>query len=87
MSPDAFTRLEGKVDKLTEAITQLVRVEERQITQGGRIASLEDRATKTEANWQATDRKLDQWINRGVGVWGVVVAVWTIYLAMRPAGA
>lgn len=83
MTPEAFTRLEGKVDKLTDAITQLVRVEERQITQGVRLASLEERATKGEANWQATDRKLDQWVNRGIGVWGVVVLVWTVYLAMR----
>jgi hypothetical protein len=80
----ALKRLDEKVDRLTEAITQLVRVEERQVSQGQRLVNLEARATTSEANWQATDRKLDSWINRGIGVWGVVVAVWTIYLAMRP---
>lgn len=83
MSDENLIRLEGKVDKLTEAITQLVRVEERQVSQGQRIAAIEERATKIEALWQATDRKLDQWVNRGIGVWGVVVLVWTVYLAMR----
>jgi hypothetical protein len=80
----ALKRLDEKVDRLTEAITQLVRVEERQISQAERIANLEKRAVAAEANWQATDRKLDSWINRGIGVWGLVVAIWTIYLAMRP---
>lgn len=40
---DDFRRLEGKVDRLTDAITTLVRVEERQATHGTRIGNLEER--------------------------------------------
>lgn len=46
---DDFRRLEGKVDRLTDAITTLVRVEERQATHGTRIGNLEERVASVEA--------------------------------------
>lgn len=78
-----FRRLEGKVDRLTDAITTLVRVEERQATHGQRIGQLEERVATVEAAGVLLDRKLEQWINRGIGLWSFAVVAWTLYLALR----
>lgn len=68
-------RLEQKVDRLTEAITDLVRIEERQLSQGERIGNLEERMSANETAGRATDRKVDQWINRGIGVWALAAVI------------
>lgn len=80
---DDFRRLEGKVDRLTDAITTLVRVEERQATHGTRIGNLEERVASVEATGVSLDRKLEQWINRGIGLWSFAVIAWTLFLALR----
>lgn len=75
--PD-FLRLEAKVDKLTDAVMRLVLIEERQTTQGERIGACESKIAVAEAAIDKTDRKVDQWVNRGVGIWiavGVVFAI------------
>lgn len=76
-------RLENKVDKLTDAVTQLVRVEERQINHGVRIGEVENRVTLLQHGILAVERKVDQWVNRGIGVWGVALLVWTVYLGLN----
>lgn len=75
--PD-FLRLEAKVDKLTDAVMRLVLIEERQTTQGERIGACETKIAVNEAAINKTERKVDQWINRGVGVWLAVAAVFAI---------
>lgn len=69
-------RIERKVDRLAEAMEQLIRVEERQSNQGIRLGSLEKDLAATEAKLDAVDKKVDQWINRGIGVWAVAVSLW-----------
>lgn len=76
-------RLENKVDKLTDAVTQLVRVEERQINHGVRIGEVENKVTLLQHGVLAVERKVDQWVNRGIGVWGVALLVWTVYLGLN----
>ena len=75
-------RLEHKVDKLTDAVTQLVRVEERQINHGVRIGDVEHRLSVTQNNLTMVEKKVDQWINRGIGLWSVAIVVWTVYLGI-----
>lgn len=79
-----FRRLEDKVDRLTEAITQLVRVEERQLNQGQQLVVIDARLTKQDDRITDLDRSLSRWVNRGVGAWALAVTAWTIYLAFRP---
>jgi hypothetical protein len=43
MTDDDFRRLEGKVDKLGDAIQRLILIEERQCLQGERIGRVEQR--------------------------------------------
>jgi TolA-binding protein len=43
-----FDRLEGKIDKLTDAVTKIVRVEEQLISNNRRLDKLEELAAKLE---------------------------------------
>lgn len=78
MTDDDFRRLEGKVDKMADAVMKLVLVEERQTNQGERIGRVEQRVAAVETATSKTDRTLQMWINRGIGVWGVAVVVFTL---------
>lgn len=73
-----FQRLEAKVDKLTDAVMRLVLIEERQTTQGERIGACETKLAVNEAAISKTERKVDQWVNRGVGVWLAAVVLFTL---------
>lgn len=75
MTDDDFRRLESKVDKLTDAVGKLVLIEERQATQGERIGKVETKIGIHDAALQRVDRKVDQWVNRGVGIWAAVAVV------------
>lgn len=65
-------RLEQKVDGLTDAINKLVLFEERQFVQGQSLISLTERVTESE-------KKLDMWINRGIGVWALFATAASLY--------
>jgi uncharacterized coiled-coil protein SlyX len=69
MTDDDFRRLESKVDKLTDAVTRLILIEERQSSQGERIGKCESAIAVHDSAIHKTDRKVDMWINRGIGVW------------------
>lgn len=69
ISSDDFCRLESKVDKMADAINRLVLIEERQTTQGSRIGTIETDVAAIKVLVAANDKKVDQWINRGMGIW------------------
>ena len=70
-----FLRLEAKVDKLTDAVMRLVVIEERQTAQAERIGAVEAKVTAAETAIVKVDRRVDQWVNRGIGIWLAAVAV------------
>ena len=78
MTDDDFRRLESKVDKLTDAVSKLVLVEERLANQGERIGRVEQRVSVVETSHQKLDRKVEMWINRGIGVWGLAVTLFAL---------
>jgi len=51
-----FDRLETKIDKLTEAVTAVVRVEEKLLANDKRVDRLEYRADMIEANVDEIDK-------------------------------
>jgi len=73
-----FQRLENKVDKLTDAVMRLVLIEERQTTQGERIGACEAKIAVNESAIAKTEKKVDQWVNRGIGVWLAAMLVYSI---------
>lgn len=70
-----LARVEEKIDRLATAVEKLILIEERQATQAAKITQLESRLAVSEANLLTTDRKVDQWVNRGIGVWGLATVV------------
>jgi hypothetical protein len=73
-----FLRLENKVDKLTDAVMRLVLIEERQTTQGERIGACEAKIQVNESAIAKTEKKVDQWVNRGIGVWLAAMLLFTL---------
>lgn len=78
MTDDDFRRLESKVDKLTDAVGKLILFEERQATQGERIGSVEIKLGMHDVSLQRVDRKIDQWVNRGIGVWAAAAILFAL---------
>lgn len=78
LSLEDFRRIESKVDKLTDAVTRLILLEERQTNQGERIGAVESRSAVLENGLHRVDRRVDQWINRGIGVWATAAALFTL---------
>jgi uncharacterized protein with PhoU and TrkA domain len=77
-SDPGFLRLEAKVDKLTDAVMRLVVIEERQTAQAERMTTVEAKVTANDAAIIKVDRKVDQWVNRGIGVWLAAVSVFAL---------
>jgi hypothetical protein len=75
--PD-YQRLESKIDKLTDAVMRLVLIEERQSIQGERIDACETRLVELTKLATTTDRKLERWINRGIGAWAVACSLFAL---------
>lgn len=74
--PSDLGRIERKVDKLMEAMEQLIRVEERQSAQGLQVDDLKRAVATLQAAHSDLDRKVEKWVNRGVGVWAVAITIW-----------
>ena len=84
-APDTadLLRIERKVDRLSDAVEKLVLIEERQTTQGGRIGLVEQRLAIVEAAIQTIDRKVDMWINRGIGVWALAATLFALLKTLK----
>ena len=83
MTDDDFKRLENKVDKLTDAVGKLILFEERQANQGERIGAVEGKINVHEVHLQRIDKKVDQWVNRRVGIWAAVAIACAVFKYMR----
>jgi hypothetical protein len=71
-------RIEEKVDKLTEAVTRLILVEERQTAQGVRLGEVEKRISGAEATIVQVERRMERWINFGAGAWALALAIFAM---------
>jgi hypothetical protein len=74
-----FDRLEAKVDILVERLEKVILFEERQKNQMKELNDLSAEITVLKAAQVATDKKVDQWINRGMGVWALAGVMWAIF--------
>lgn len=77
-TPEDFRRLEGKVDKLADAVMKLVLVEERLANQGERIGRVEQRVVAVETSVGKTEKTLQMWVNRGIGVWSLAITLFAL---------
>lgn len=74
-----FERLEAKIDQMAAALIKLIIVEERQSTQGIRIGEAEKTMMALQVQYSLLDKKLDQWINRGIGLWAFALFSWAVF--------
>lgn len=70
-----LSRLEETVRDLATAVKQMILIDERQKVQGERIGSLEKQNAALVKEVELLQRKVDSWINRGVGAWGVLTVL------------
>lgn len=75
MDPDIL-RLETKLDKLTEAVMRLVVLEERQTHTTEMLHQLQINQTSLDVNLRKLERSHEKWVNRGVGAWALICALW-----------
>ena len=73
-----FLRLERKVDALLKASGKLLLFEERQVNQASAVKALEARLGILEKSIEELDKKVERWINRGIGVWTIVGILWVV---------
>lgn len=78
LASEDFRRLESKVDKLTDAVTRLILVEERQTTQGERIGKVEVTLATHELSITNNRAEIDRWVQRGIGAWAVAAVLFAI---------
>lgn len=60
VTPHDFHRLEGKVDKLADAIEKLILIEDRQARHAERLEVVENKAEATAERLRAVERRLDK---------------------------
>jgi hypothetical protein len=84
MSDERADKIEAKVDVLIIAVNKLALIDERQIEAGKRMGAVEDRIAKAEVKIDNVDRRVDKWINRGIGIWGVVGFLFAVYQTFKP---
>jgi Fe2+ transport system protein B len=74
-----FRRLESKVDRLADAVQRLVLIEERQSNMSERIVVVEERVKVNEETINKVSIKLERWINRWIGVCGVIAILYSVF--------
>lgn len=77
-APEDFRRLESKVDKLTDAISRLLVVEERMANQGERIGKVEASMAAHTIEISHNRSEIDRWVQRGIGAWAVAAVLFAI---------
>lgn len=77
-SQDDIRRMEARLNELIVEVRKVVLIEERQLIQGQRLGDLEQRMKADEAVTQELYRIVNSWINRGIGIWVAVAAVYTL---------
>lgn len=73
-----LSRLEDTVKELASAVRQMILIDERQKIQGERIGELEKQNAAQAKELELLQRKVDSWINRGVGAWAVLAVMATL---------
>ena len=82
-----FQRLETKIDRMSLALEKLVLVEERQGTQAVSLLEVRRIIETNKDTIDRVDKKVDQWINRGIGIWAFASIVFVILeLALNTFG-
>ena len=81
---DRLPFLEAKIDRLSDAVTKLVLIDERQIIQGQRVGKIEEDIGKLRLELLQHERTVSKWINFMWGAWVVTGIGWAIVSRFYP---
>lgn len=74
-----ITRLEKKLDKVSDSIEAFIRMEERQNAHAERLGKLEVARDALASKVDSQERNLDRWVTRGITVWILAGLAFTAY--------
>ncbi len=75
----AIERLERQMAKLTDVVTQLVRIDERQAQHSHRLDTVEEEQKTQREAIQKNKDEVAKWVNRGMGLWGAAMLLWALF--------
>lgn len=88
-SPADIDRILGQLEKVTERLsgvaTDLALVADRQATTSATISELQRGLASESMLRIELERKVDKWIHRGWGAWGMAVVLFTVLTALWAA--
>jgi SMC interacting uncharacterized protein involved in chromosome segregation len=71
-------RIEETLKELASAVRTMILIDERQTVQGARIGKLEQDLATVKESLNNIKSKLESWINRGIGAWGIAIVAWSV---------
>ena len=81
-SDERAQRIEDQLKELTAAIQKLILIDERQMRQGERLGSLEDRVGDLQGQILTLKAQLDKWVWFGTGAWSVLTILFVVAQAV-----
>ncbi len=85
VDPHRFEALVGSLEKttlrLSDVAGELKLIADRQVYASGAIQELEHDLKEERRERLALEKKVDRWVNRGWGAWGVLVLAFTLVTA------
>lgn len=74
-----FSRLESKVDKIADAVSKLVVLEERQSHMKSEVDDLKAEMAEMKEELNKTQQTLAKWVYIGHGAITVIVVLWSVF--------
>lgn len=78
-----ISNLDRLTDRLGEVVTELKVVASRQADHKDELLELRAEVEVERKLRVLLEQKVDKWINRGWGAWGVVIAIFTVVTALN----
>lgn len=83
VNSDDFMRLERKVDKLIENMQLVAVLSTNHVNLDKDFSELKATVSNSRLEHYQLERKVDQWINRGIGVWAVALVLFALFQAFH----
>lgn len=77
-NPPALVRIEKQLERLTEAVTRLVIIEERQRTTDTRLDKIDALLQKQDDRIQTNEKTISRFFNIGMGAWATAMMLWAL---------
>jgi len=83
VNSEDFIRLERKVDKLIDNMQMVAVLSSNHMNLDKDFSELKVTVSNSRLEHYQLERKVDQWINRGIGVWAVALVLFALFQAFH----